>query len=103
MKFEVRWTTTALDELERIAHHIERESPQAAVDLVNSAFDRGDELVGQPRLGPMWEPGRKRSIRKLQLRPYRLFYIVDDGRGIVFVVAFRDSRRRDPRVDEILK
>ncbi len=92
----VRWTSPAAEALERIADYIAQDNPQAAHRVVNTIYDRAQELEDFPFLGRV---GRIEGTRELPVSgiPYLVIYrIVDDTVEIVSV--FHTSRRFPPEL-----
>jgi toxin ParE1/3/4 len=68
---EVRWSIPAVEDLERIFQHIERDNPTAARDVVKTIYDGCEALKNFPHRG---RPGRMAGRRELVFPP--LPYIV---------------------------
>ena len=73
----VRWTPSAVADLEEISDYLFERNPQAAI----SVLQRVDESVATLKLFPnMGRPGRKKDTRELVVptSPYLLVYQVAD-------------------------
>jgi addiction module RelE/StbE family toxin len=68
---EVRWSTPAAEDLERIFRRIEKSNPTAAREVVKTIYDGCHALKDFPHLG---RPGRMKGRRELTFSP--LPYIV---------------------------
>jgi len=89
----LRWTTTALRDLEAIGDCIARDNPTAAARVVTSILDQTDMLAKHPHIG---RPGRVPETRELvvantpHIVPYRV-------RGdVVQTLAVMHGARRAP-------
>ena len=66
---EVRWSTLAADDLERIFERIAKDNPTAARKTVKAIYDGCRELMSFPRRG---RPGRMNGRRELVFLPISL-------------------------------
>jgi toxin ParE1/3/4 len=64
---EVRWSTLAAEDLERIFQRIAKDNPTAARDTVKAIYDGCQALSHFPRRG---RPGRMSGRRELVFTPY---------------------------------
>jgi toxin ParE1/3/4 len=73
----VRWTTPAADDLYDIVRHIQRDNPDAAVDVAESRYDGCGNLRKFPHLG---RKGRIEGTRELVFSslPYIAIYRIQD-------------------------
>ncbi len=72
---EVRWSTLAVEDLERIFRHIEKDNPTAARETVKAIYDGCEALRDFPRRG---RPGRMSGRRELVFSPYIAVYQVKE-------------------------
>jgi toxin ParE1/3/4 len=75
----------------------ERErNPEAATALGNNLLDAALRLAQAPHKGSSYRklPG----IRKLTLRPFKIFYRVNETRKTVEVLRFWHSARSEPKL-----
>jgi addiction module RelE/StbE family toxin len=72
---EVRWSTLAVEDLERIFRHIEKDNPTAARETVKAIYDGCEALRDFPRRG---RPGRMNGRRELVFSPYIVVYQVKE-------------------------
>ena len=63
---EVRWSTPAAEDLERIFQRIEKDNPTAAREVVKTIYDGCEALKDFPHLG---RPGRMKGRRELVFSP----------------------------------
>jgi len=75
MRVEVRWSTSAVDDLERIFRHIEKDNPTAAREMVKAIYDGCAALRDFPHRG---RPGRMSGRRELVFTPYIAVYRVKE-------------------------
>lgn len=72
---EVRWSTLAVEDLERIFRHIEKDNPTAARETVKAIYDGCEALRDFPRRG---RPGRMSGRRELVFSLYIAVYQVKE-------------------------
>ncbi len=72
---EVRWSTLAVEDLERIFRHIEKDNPTAARETVKAIYDGCETLRDFPRRGRL---GRMNGRRELVFSPYIAVYQVKE-------------------------
>lgn len=75
MPIEVRWSTVAADDLERIFRRIEKDNPTAARETVKAIYDGCGVLRNFPYSGRL---GRMSGRRELVFAPYIAIYQVKD-------------------------
>jgi plasmid stabilization system protein ParE len=94
MDYRVILAPLALDDLEQIVRHVERDDPAAAERLGTRLLDQTETLCRLPHRGG---PVRRRpGVRKLVLRAYLIFYRVDDSAHRIEVLRFWHGAQ-DPR------
>ncbi len=91
---KVRWTSTALRDLEAVGDYVAKDKPGAASRLVAAIFDRTELLTGHPEAG---RPGRIAGTRELVVSgtPYVVPYRVRDGQ-VEILAVFHGARRWPP-------
>lgn len=93
----VRWTESALGDLEAIEAAIARHSPRYAQAMIGRIFQRSEQIATLPRIGPMVREFDDETLREVFEDPYRIIYrIVDDEQ--IDVVAVVHAARRLPRL-----
>jgi len=94
MDYKVILSRRALADLEQIVRYIAASDPAAAGRLGTRLLDQAETLCRLPHRGG---PVRRRpGVRKLVLRPYLIFYRVDDAARRVDVLRFWHGAQ-DPR------
>lgn len=92
--FQVAWTDVARRDLIEIAEYISRQSPTAALQLVERIERRCETLKSMPsrgRIPPELARFRVHQYHELLIEPYRVFYRIEDSS--VTVLAVFDGRR----------
>ena len=96
MDFRVEITDPAITDLAEIVSYIARDNPDAARALGNNLLDAALSLAETPHKGSRYQPIA--GIRKLTLRPFKIFYRVNETRKVVEVLRFWHSARPEPRL-----
>jgi len=96
MDFRVEITNPAIADLAEIVSYIARDNPEAAATLGNNLLDAALSLAESPLKGSPYQklPG----IRKLTLRPFKIFYRVNESRNLVEILRFWHSARSEPKL-----
>ena len=68
------WSHEALDDIDRIAEYISRDSRTHAQQVVERLFDLADELPAHPKLGRIVPELADPNVRERFLYSYRLIY-----------------------------
>jgi toxin ParE1/3/4 len=89
---EIRWSTLAADDLERIFLRIEKDNPTAARETVKAIHDGCQALKDFPQLG---RPGRISGRRELVFSPYIAVYQIKER--TVEISAFTMAPRSGPK------
>jgi addiction module RelE/StbE family toxin len=87
----IRWTPTALADIESLHAFIGLDNPVAAAGMVDRVVSAIEMLCRHPDLG---RKGRVRGTRELVLAPYVVAYRVN--RGAIEVLAVIHGARRWP-------
>jgi addiction module RelE/StbE family toxin len=96
----VIWTKTALERVEQIADYIAVDNPDAAVQMIDTLFDRVLMAADHPLLAPIHEPSRDPTIRQLLAKPYLVLYRVDESDALLTVLTIRHARQEPRPADE---
>jgi toxin ParE1/3/4 len=72
---QVRWSTLAVEDLERIFHRIDKDNPTAARETVKAIYDGCRALSQFPHRG---RPGRMSGRRELVFAPYIVVYQIEE-------------------------
>ena len=96
MDFRVEIKDPAIADLAEIVSYIARDNPGAATTLGNNSLDAALSLAETPYKGSPYQklPG----IRKLTLRPFKIFYRVNEPTKVVEVLRFWHSARSEPNI-----
>ena len=86
MDYQVILSALALEDLERIVSHIAADEAEAALRMGTRLLDLAESLYQLPHRGSgvRQRPG----VRKVVLRPYLIFYRVNDEKRRVEVLRF---------------
>lgn len=87
----VRWTETALADIDEVLGDIEQHNPLAAIDLVETIIASGNALKVFPARNPVRHAGAVRERPVLGTR-YLLLYRIDRG-DLVYILAVRHGAR----------
>jgi plasmid stabilization system protein ParE len=85
------WSEEALDDIDRIAEYIGRDSPYHAQQVVEHLFDLAGELPEHPELGRIVPELADPKVRERFLYSYRLIYEMSDGE--IHILAVIHGRR----------
>jgi len=89
---EVRWTKTALTDLEEIGDYIAKDSVRYAELTVSKLFESPNILEKNPRAGKVVPELNNESIRQLVRGSYRIIYHLVDENRIEILTVHRSSR-----------
>ncbi|PYK41031.1 MAG: type II toxin-antitoxin system RelE/ParE family toxin [Verrucomicrobia bacterium] len=93
MDFRVEIKEPAIADLAEIVTYIVQDNPDAASALGNNLLDAALSLARTPDKGSPYP--KLANIRKLTLRPYKIFYRVHETRKAVEVLPFWHSARTE--------
>ncbi len=89
---QIIWTEPALNDLNGIAEFIALDKFSAAQNLVQSVFDRVEQLKGQPKSGRKPPELSRNSIyREVVVGPCRVFYRTEKSK-IIIIHVMRSER-----------
>ncbi len=97
MDFRVEVKGTAIADLAEIVSYVAQDDPEAATKLGHALLHTALSLSQTPFKGSPYS--RLVSLRKLTLRPYKIFYRVDEPKKLVEVLRFWHSARSEPDLD----
>jgi plasmid stabilization system protein ParE len=94
MDFRVEITNPAIADLAEIVSYIARDNPEAAATVGNNLLDEALSLAASPLRGSPCQklPG----VRKLTLRPFKIFFRVSESPNLVEILRFWHSARSEP-------
>ena len=96
MDFRVEIKDPGVADLAEIVSYLARDNPDAATALGNNLLDAALSLAETPYKG---SPYRKLAgIRKLTLRPFKIFYREHEARNVVEVLRFWHAARTEPEL-----
>ncbi len=96
MDFRVEITDPAIADLAEIVSYVAKDNPDAARTLGNNLLNAALSLAETPHKGSPYQ--RLPRIRKLTLRPFKIFYRVHQARKVVEVLRFWHSARSEPKL-----
>jgi plasmid stabilization system protein ParE len=96
MDFRVEITDPAIDDLAEIVSYIAQENPNAASALGNHLLDASLSLAQIPHKGSPYR--HIANVRKLTVRPFKIFYRVNEAKQSVEILHFWHSARREPKL-----
>ena len=90
---QLRWTTQAADDLERIADYLLTHVPDRAPELIRSVYEAPATLLTFPNRG---RPGKRAGTRELVLTslPYIVVYAIRGDR--IFIVRILHGAQQWP-------
>jgi len=91
MVIKLDWSQEALEDIESIATHIEKDSPVYAQSVVSKFFEKAEILKEFTNLGRVVPELNDRSIREIFVYSYRLIYKIDSN-TILFVAVVHGKR-----------
>jgi len=94
MDFRVEIKEPAIADLAEIVSYIAQDNPDAGRALGNHLLDAALSLEQAPHKGSVYP--KLPNIRKLTVRPYKIFYRVSDSRKVVEVLRFWHAARLEP-------
>lgn len=100
MGFQIQITAPAIADLAEIVSYIAQDNPDAAAAVGNNLLDAALRLAETPHKGSSYR--RLSGIRKLTVRPFKIFYRVNETRKAVEVLRFWHSAPRTKTVTAIL-
>lgn len=98
MDFQVFLSQEALNDIERIVAYIAFDNPAAAQRMGDQLLDAALSLKRMPERGRMVPEFRKRDLRELVVRSYRIIYLVSASDKTVEIVRFWHGARGFPHV-----
>jgi plasmid stabilization system protein ParE len=95
MDFRVEITDPAIADLAEIVSYIAQDNPNAAATLGNNLLDAALSLGQTPHKGSPYP--HIRNVHKLTVRPFKIFYRVNETSRSVEVLRFWHSARAEPK------
>ncbi|MBV9008855.1 MAG: type II toxin-antitoxin system RelE/ParE family toxin [Verrucomicrobia bacterium] len=95
MDFKVLIAESAIADLKEIVGFVAQDDATAAIRLGNKLVDRALTLRTFPERFPFHDESR--SLRKMPLAPFLVFYTCDDAAHVVNVIHFWHGARQSPQ------
>ncbi len=96
MDFRIEITDPAIDDLAEIVSYIAQENPNAASALGNHLLDTALSLAQTPHKGSPYR--HIANVRKPTVRPFKIFYRLNEAKQSIEVLRFWHSARREPKL-----
>ena len=100
MAFQIIWSEPALDDLRSVTNYIAEDNPAAAEKTGKAILAKTRNLAEHPLLGRMVPEIRRRDVRELIHRPYRILYRVDGLKKTVEIIRVWHAARGEPEIYE---
>ncbi len=98
MDFKVFLSEEALSDLERVVAYIAPHNPAAAERMGNQLLDAAFSLHTLPERGRVVPEFRRRGLREIIYRSYRIIYRVNNADRSVEIVRFWHAARGFPHI-----
>jgi plasmid stabilization system protein ParE len=98
MDFEIRWTTSAADDLHAIFTYLAEIDPQAAEKQGKAILDHIELLRSFPRIGPRYRKRARGEIREILCGQYRVFYRLHEQSRHVEILRIFHGAREEPEI-----
>jgi plasmid stabilization system protein ParE len=92
-------TAGALRDLEDIAQYVHQHSPQNAAPVAETVLDAIDSLALMPARYRRVGKSRRRGspVHAMVVRPFVVYFRVEDTPAVVYILTIRHGSRRQPR------
>ena len=97
---KIRWNKIALDDLDKIAEYIAKDSGKYAAITIQKIFDRADLLKRSPYGGRKVPEMNRENIRELIEGSYRIIYEVHSKEDVEILTVFHGARLLQNKVEE---
>jgi len=87
-----------LNHLEQLVRFISQDNPAAATRLGNLIIEKALRLSTFPRLGKVFHKAGREALREISVRPYRMFYEINDTRKQIEIVSIWHGARQEPEI-----
>ena len=96
--YRVNITSEALADIQSIFDYIETNSPQNASTMIERILDAVDELDSMPtRFKVVGHTDNGSPVHGMVVRPFIVYYRVEESPKAVFIVAIQHGARQQPR------
>ncbi len=96
MDFRGEIKDPAIADLAEIVSYIAQDNPTAAKTVGDNLLDAALSLESTPYKGSLFP--KLTGVRKLTVRPFKIFYRVHEDRRAVVILRFWHSARREPEL-----
>ena len=96
MGFRVKVNPTAIADLADIVSYVAAHNPEAATRLGEALLDAAMSLSDAPLKGSRYV--KFADVRRILLRPYKIFYRVKEAEKVVEILRFWHSSRSEPPI-----
>jgi plasmid stabilization system protein ParE len=96
MDFKVIWTPHGLETLRSALEYVAERNPDAAARLGSAILRSVGHLEQFPQLGHVFHKLGRNDVREISVRPYRVFYRVNESQRVVYVLTVWHGARQEP-------
>lgn len=96
---QVRMTLEAASDLEKIYSYVSLDSPQNAIELIERILNAVESLAFMPSRFRMVGSSRGKAfhVHAMVVKPFVVYYRIETGARVVFILTIQHGRRRQPR------
>lgn len=98
MAFKIIWSEPALDDLRSLTAYIAEDNPSAAERMGFAMLGKTRHLAEHPLMGRMVPEIKRKEIRELIERPYRIVYRVHAQSKIIEIIRIWHAARGEPEI-----
>jgi toxin ParE1/3/4 len=98
MDYQVNWSPEAVEDIEEIAHYIEKDSPSYAQAIIEQIITASRQLNQLPLRGRVVPELEDEAYRELFIYSYRLIYRIKENQTLI--VAVIHGKRRLENVED---
>jgi addiction module RelE/StbE family toxin len=98
MAFKIIWSEPALGDLRSLTSFIAEDNPAAAEKIGAAILGKTRHLIEHPLLGRMVPEIRRKDVRELIQRPYRILYRVNARNKTVEIIRVWHAARGEPEI-----
>jgi len=97
--YRVLLSADVFSDLEGIAQYVRRQSPENAATIATTVLDAIDSLAFMPGRYRQVGKSRKRGspVHAMVVRPFIIYYRIDESPAAVHILQVRHGKRRQPR------
>jgi len=74
---EIKWTETAINDIDNIRVYIKRDSTIYSEQFIKKIFDSIEKLLFFPKMGRQVKEANNENIRELIFQNYRIIYLIN--------------------------